>query len=294
MTKFCIAVLGDLNNDLLLTVADFPHIGGESLASEQRSQLGGSASNTAIVLQRLGAQARLIACVGDDVAGNAAVETLDDIGVDTSSIVRSLVEPTSTNVVIRTPDGERTMFAYRGASAVLSEDAIGPATLEGMSWLHLSGYALLQQPQRGAALRAISLAHETGIPISLDVPTVQWRDASDSILEVLPQLALLMISERGAAALVDEPSELLDAGCEMLALKRGERGCRIVTQEEDVSVPASVVDVVDTTGAGDSFAAAAIIAVLEGTDAATIGERANDAGGRAAATHGAGQSLLAG
>lgn len=290
---FRIAVLGDLNNDLLLTVAGFPAVGGEQLASKQRSQLGGSASNTAIVLQRLGAQARLIACVGQDVAGIAAVETLDELGIDTSSIVRSPDEPTSTNVVILTPDGERTMFAYRGASAVLAETAITAEALDGVDWLHLSGYALLQQPQRSAALRAISLAAAGGIPISLDVPTVQWRDASDSILELVPKLALLMISEKGATAIAGDPRELLAAGCAMLALKRGANGCRILTRDEDVSVPAAVVDVVDTTGAGDSFAAGAIVAVLNGGDAATIGERANDAGGRAAATHGAGQSLLA-
>lgn len=293
MTKFRVAVLGDLNNDLLLTVAGYPTIGGEALASEQRTQVGGSGSNTAIVLQRLGAQVRLISSVGQDAAGDYALATLAEIGVDTRAIVRSAIEPTSTNVVVLTPDGERTMFAYRGASAVLFAEAITAATLDGVDWLHLSGYALLQEPQRSAALHAMTLAAAAGVPISLDVPTVQWRDASDSILEVVPQLALLMISERGAASLVDDPSELLQAGCEMIALKRGARGCRILTLDKDVAAPAAVVEVVDTTGAGDSFAAGAIFAVLEGGDAAVIGERANAAGGRAAATYGAGQSLFA-
>lgn len=288
-----IAVLGDLNNDLLLTVAGFPSIGGEALASGQRTQLGGSASNTAIVLQRLGAKARLIACVGEDVAGSAALETLRSIGIDTSSIARSSVEPTSTNVVILTPGGERTMFAYRGASAVLSKESITDATLEGMNWLHVSGYALLQEPQRGAALRAMKLASAAGVPMSLDVPTVQWTDTRASILEIASQLTLLAISERGANAIARDPRQLLDAGCRVLALKRGATGCRIVTHDEDVAVPAATITVVDTTGAGDSFAAGAILAVLEGADAATIGERANHAGARAASTHGAGQALLA-
>jgi ribokinase len=264
-----IAVLGDLNNDLLLTVAELPKIGGEALASLQRTQLGGSASNTAIVLQRLGTQARLIACVGDDVAGNAAVQTLDGLGIDTSAIVRSTVEPTSTNVVVLTPGGERTMFAYRGASAVLSANSITGATLNDMSWLHVSGYALLQEPQRGAALRAMELARLAGLRISLDVPTVQWMDAAASILDIVHQLDLLAISERGA------------------------KGCRIVTHDEDVTAPAVTIEVIDTTGAGDSFAAGAILAVLDGADAATIGARANLAGARAASTFGAGEALLA-
>lgn len=293
MTTPRVAVLGDLNNDLLLTVAGFPKVGGEALASEQRTQVGGSASNSAIVLQRLGAKARLIACVGQDAAGDYAVATLDDVGIDTDFIVRHASEPTSTNVVVLTPDGDRTMFAYRGASAFLSADAVTDAALLDMDWLHVSGYALLQEPQRGAALCAMELAGEAGVPISLDVPTVQWRDAPASILEVAPQLALLVISERGANAIVDDPRVLLDAGCAMLALKRGPQGCRIVTVDEDVSVPAAVVDVVDTTGAGDSFAAGAILAVLDGADATAVGERANDAGGRAVSSRGAGQALVA-
>lgn len=293
MPTFRIAVLGDLNSDLLLTVAGYPSIGGEALASGQRTQVGGSASNTAIVVQRLNAQARLIACVGNDAAGDAAVATLEALGIDTRSVVRSPVEPTSTNVVILTPGGERTMFAYRGASAVLNADSITDHVLEGMDWLHVSGYALLQEPQRGAALRAITLAGAAGIPVSLDVPTVQWTQAGASILEIASHLTLLAISESGARAIVRDPRDLLEAGCSVLALKRGANGCRIVTRDEDVSVPAAVVDVVDTTGAGDSFAAGAILAVLEAADAVTIGERANRAGADAASTHGAGQALSA-
>lgn len=288
---FRIAVLGDLNNDLLLTVDGYPEIGGEALASQQRSQLGGSASNTAIMLQLLGAQSRLVACVGRDAAGDTAVEVLGELGVDTSSIVRSEDEPTSTNVVILTPGGERTMLAYRGASAVLAEQNISDAALEGVDWLHLSGYALLRDPQRGAALRAVELARERGVRLSMDVPTVQWQSAPESILEVAPKLALLLISERGAASIVSEPRELVAAGCEVVALKRGSLGCRILTSADDITVPAEKVEVVDTTGAGDSFAAGAILSVLDGEDPAGIGRRANVAGARAAATHGAGQSL---
>lgn len=293
MPTFRIAVLGDLNSDLLLTVAGYPGIGGEALASHQRTQVGGSASNTAIVLQRLNAQARLIACVGNDAAGDAAVAALEGMGIDTRSIARSLVEPTSTNVVILTPGGDRTMFAYRGASAVLDAESVTDTTLEGTDWLHVSGYALLQDPQRGAALRAIELASAAGIPISLDVPTAQWTHAGASIPDVAAHLTLLAISETGAHAIMGDPLGLLEAGCRVLALKRGEHGCRIVTRDEDVSVPAAAADVVDTTGAGDSFAAGAILAVLQGADAATIGQRANRAGARAASTHGAGQALWA-
>jgi sugar/nucleoside kinase (ribokinase family) len=104
---------------------------------------------------------------------------------------------------------------------------------------------------------------------------------------------LLAISERGVHTIGGDPRHLLDAGCRVLALKRGAKGCRILTRDEDVTVPAAVLDVVDTTGAEDSFAAGAILAVLEGVDAATIGARANYAGARAASTRGAGQALFA-
>lgn len=289
-----VAVLGDLNNDLLLTIDAYPRIGGEALASGQVSQLGGSASNTAIALQRLGGQARLVSCVGQDAPGDVAVAVLGEIGVQTDAVVRHPSEPTSTNVVVITPEGDRTMFAYRGASAQLSASAIPSGVLDGVDWLHVSGYALLQEPQRSAALHVLALAGAAAVPISLDVPTVQWSEASETILEIVAELEVLVISEAGARSIAADARELLNAGCGMLALKRGAEGCRILTREEDVAVPAEPVTVVDTTGAGDSFAAAVILAVLYGADAATVGARANQAGARAASVRGAGQALLVG
>jgi ribokinase len=196
-----VALLGDLNIDQTLTVPAIPAPGGDAVASSQQTQVGGSATNTAIAVRRLGLRARLIARVGDDPLAAAARRALLAEGVDLGQVSVDPVEPTATNVVLVTPDGERTMYAYRGANAALAPEHVPPTALDGVRALHLSGYALLAGPQRYAAERAAAEAVRRRIPVTLDVPVAAAERAGAAILAMLPAVAVTMVGEPEARTL---------------------------------------------------------------------------------------------
>lgn len=164
-----VMLLGDLNIDLGLDMQSFPGPGGDGVAHRQRVGFGGSAANTAVVLQKLGVPTAMLSSIGQDAWGDAALAGLAAIGVDTSHIRRTPDDSTSLNVIAVTPDGERTMLAYRGASRGFGRDMLPVAALQSARHLHISGYALLEEPQRGAAIEAAALAGAAGVSISLDV-----------------------------------------------------------------------------------------------------------------------------
>lgn len=291
-----VLVLGDLNIDLALDVPEFPAPGGEGVATRQRIGFGGSASNTAVVLQRLGLRTALLSCVGDDEWGALAIAGIGAIGVDTSLVRRCPDEGTSLNIVAVTPDGERTMLAYRGASARLTPES-APADLGGVRHLHISGYALLADPQRSAAVAAARHARAAGVPVSLDVPVDAAGSAPATLLDFLSLVDVAVLGTDEARRLTGAGEDAAAAravaehGPGMVALKRGAGGALILAEGRLVEIPAPPVTAVDSTGAGDSFCAGLIAGLLRGADAGQAGLLATACGAAAVTVRGAGASL---
>lgn len=291
-----VLVLGDLNIDLALDVPEFPLPGGEGVASRQRIGFGGSAANTAVVLRQLGLSTALLACLGEDEWGTLAVSGISAVGVDTSLLQRSDRDGTSLNIVAVTPDGERTMLAYRGASSLLDPASV-PGDLRGVRCLHLSGYALLAEPQRLAATTAATRARAVGVPVSLDVPVDLACSASPELLAFLPLVDILVIGADELHRLTGisdpEPSARAVAryGPGTVAVKQGAGGVVLLTGDDVTQAPAPRVDVVDSTGAGDSFCAGLVFALLRGAAPADAARLANACGAAAVATLGAGARL---
>ncbi|MDQ4214359.1 carbohydrate kinase family protein [Microbacterium capsulatum] len=286
-------LLGDLNIDLFLDIPALPRPGGDGVATHQRTGFGGSAANTAVVLQRLGIDVALLACIGDDDWGTAALSGISETGVDTRLVRRTVAEGTSLNVVAVTPDGERTMLAYRGASPLLDVDAV-PERFG--RHLHLSGYALLGDPQRAAAFVAARRARATGATVSLDVP-VDPTACAEELLALLPLVDVLVIGAEEARALTGAGDEraalraLAARGPAVVAMKRGADGALLHADGTFTDLPAPRVDVVDSTGAGDSFGAGLVFALLRGADPGTACAFATACGAAAVAVRGAGASL---
>lgn len=294
-----IAVLGDVNVDLVLDVQSLPEAGGDAVARGQLLQLGGSAANTAVVLARLGHPVRLAGRIGSDSNGTLAQATLRDEGICVDHLSIDPVEPTSVNVVAVTPDGERTMYAYRGANARLAPEHLRPDLLSGARALHLSGYALLSDPQRSAARAAVRSAKESATPITLDVPVAGATQARDATWQLLGDLDLLVVGEPELLALTGcsaaEPAMGMIAAetTAVVVVKAGARGGRWYEQADasPVQVDGLDVAVVDTTGAGDAFMAGLVHALAVGLDPLAGLVLANTLGGLAATTRGAGPSL---
>jgi len=253
-------------------------------------------ANTAVALSALGVQTALISCVGRDTWGEQAIAQLGICGVDTSFVKQSASEGTSINVITVTPDGERTMFAYRGASVELDAEAV--PDLAGARHLHISGYALLAEPQRSAVFCATERAKCAGFTISMNIPVGPANTVPDILRDFIPQLDLVMLGAQQAKALtgVAETSvaveEIAKLGVSSVAVTLAEAGSMLWEKGQLTSVAALRLNTVDTTGAGDSFSAGLIFSRLLGVaDVETQCFFANSCGGAAVEVQGAGAAL---
>jgi ribokinase len=232
-----LVVLGDLMVDVVTRMSG-PLARGSDTQAAIAVHGGGSGANVAAWAAWLGTPVVLACRVGDDERGRAAVAQLR--GVD----VRAAVDPerpTGTCVVLVEPGGERTMLPDPGAND-------GPLPeVESGDRLHVAGYALLRDGPRASALAAIERARAAGVPVSVDPSS--WALLRPG---AIPPVDLLLPNAEEAARV---------AGGE-LVVKLGAAGARW----GDVQVPAEPVGVVDTTGAGDAFAAGLLSALLAGAD----------------------------
>jgi len=292
-----VVALGDINVDVIAHIPRYPPQGGDGLAERMSVHSGGSAANTAIALARLGLDVGLIGRVGEDPLAEWALEELTEAGVDLSAVQRDPEAMTGLMFIAVTPDGERTMFGYRGANARTDPDLLDEAYIAGAHLLHLSSYALLEAPQREAALRALEMAHRAGLKVTLDVGLEAATKLAGEIRNLASQVDLIFLTLAEAERLTERRDaegaveRLLSWGVEAAALKLGGRGCLVGTGDEVFAAPAFAVEVKDTTGAGDAFDAGFLFGRLRGLGWRESALLANALGALAAAVEGAGGSL---
>lgn len=299
MTDFMpkVALLGDINMDVFLDVPLYPAPGGDTHVYEMSVRSGGSVSNTAVALSRLGTAAELIGCTGRDAWGDAALAALQREAIDLTHVQRHEGAGTGLIFVAVTPDGERTMFSYRGANALLDGQRITEAVFESVDWLHLSGYAFLRPPQSAAAWRAAQLARQLGIPLSLDLGVEPTRAMGADLPRLLSMLDLLVLSDAeaesltGSADLSRAVEILLDGGVKSIGMKLGRQGCLAADRSLSVRIPILEVEAVDTTGAGDAFSAGMIYAALAGLGLGARALLGNAYGALAATCRGGGAAV---
>jgi ribokinase len=191
-----IVLLGDICIDLLLAVDMYPEHGADGMAERLDMQLGGGTNNSAITLSRLGVTAVPLACTGKDAWADYLLDRMAWVGVDIQYICTKPEATTGITIVAVTPDGERTMFSYRGANIVYSPQDVSEAAFDGAGWLHLSAYALLEPPQRDALWRAVELAHSRKIPVSLDLNDDVVVRRPNEVLRLLPRLHTCILGRR--------------------------------------------------------------------------------------------------
>lgn len=265
-----IVVLGDVMVDVV-TRLSAPLAPGSDAPAVIRFHGGGSAANTAAWLAHAGAEPVLVGRVGDDERGRGARDELRAAGVD-ARLVADPELPTGTCVVIVGPDGERTMAPDAGANDGLSDADLPDEVLGAAGHLHVAGYALLRAGSRPAARTAIARALERGITVSVDPSSAallspQFLDHADGAGLLLPNAdEARMLSgevdpERAARALATRFGEVV--------VTLGADGALWTDGRESVRADAVRVEAaVDSTGAGDAFAAGLLAARLEGADPA--------------------------
>jgi len=239
------------------------------------TQGGGAAANVASWLASNGTPTYLVTRVGDDAAGRTLLDELDRYGVEHSTTV---VDGLSTGVVIVIVDalGERTMFPDSGANA-----GLGLADLPDLSdytTLYLSGYPLINPISRPGVLQIIEKAKSVGLPIVFDPATVGvLREVGiPTVREWLKNMDVLILNEEEAHFLsgIGNPIEAASALLELVptvVIKRGGAGALAQSREHSlVQVPAISTTVINTTGAGDAFAAGFIQVWVETKDSSRL------------------------
>ncbi|MFC2030111.1 carbohydrate kinase family protein [Chloroflexota bacterium] len=267
-----IIALGDVNADIIARFPEYPAKGQNSVALSSEFHGGGSAANTVMALAQMGLRVGLIARVGSDPWGLEATQALAAAGVDLSNLQRDPEALTGVMYIVVTPDGERTMLGDRGANALTDPEEIEEATFSGARLFYLSGYALLVEPQRSAALRGLACARHHGLAVALDPGLLGSEAAREEVRSLLPETGVFLPSRDEATALtgLSDPTQCLEAfldqGVQVVALKLGRDGCLVGSDSGRYQVPAFAVAARDSTGAGDSFAAGFLAAHLAGLD----------------------------
>jgi ribokinase len=248
-----IVVVGDLMADVV-AAHDAPLARGSDTPARTRLQGGGGGGNVAAWLAHAGAEVALVGRVGGDALAAVALAGLDGVDLRVARDGR-----TGICVVLVGPDGERTMLPDPGANDAPAEP---PADLFAQgNVLYLSGYTLLRPASRPTAHDALARAREAGMPIALDA-------ASAAPLAGAPEFASWAGAVDVLFANEDELAALGEHDTRELVVKRGAGGATWTDGSREVSAAAEPVEAVDTTGAGDAFAAGFLMAWGDGPERA--------------------------
>jgi sugar/nucleoside kinase (ribokinase family) len=248
------------------------------IVEDAKQVSGGSAANTMAGLASFGAKGRFIGKVKDDNLGRSFAADLRNIGVhfDTTMATDSL--PTACSIIAVTPDGHRSMSTYLGACRELLPDDIDASEIGAAHILYIEGYLWDEKLPKAAIRKAIAAAKGAGrkVAFTLSDPFCVGRYRDEFLHLMKTDIDILFANEEEAKALfeVDTFNEALKAAKAwhgLAALTRSENGCVIAGPDGEMHVlPAERVSrVVDTTGAGDQFAAGFLYGVSRNRDLRT-------------------------
>ena len=240
---------------------------GERLAQQYGSQraAGDSAANTMSGLARLGAKAGFLTMMGNDEMGQFFTDEMTRTGVEMLALKSDT--PTGRVIAMVTPDGERTFATCLGASIELSPDDIKSELFDNWDIFYIEGY-LVANPDM--LRKAISTAKDKGLKIAIDLASYNVVEESrDFLLELVNNYVdIVFANEQEALALTGmEPEKALHyiaERCEIAVVKIGAKGAYIQRGNEIVTIPPLKADVVDTTGAGDMWAAGFLAGLVKG------------------------------
>jgi len=254
--------IGDVMLDVITKIQVMPsqiNYGSDTPANIS-THGGGAAGNVASWLTRADAQATIVGHVGNDAAGSALVTEFDQLGVRHHNLV---VDDGHSGVVVVLvdPTGERTMFPDNGANSGLQITDL--PELDDYNAVYISGYSPLDPMSLPGIKAMITKIRNAGIPIYFDPASVGGMKevAIDEVQSWLPLMDVLLLNEEEAIYLsghgdIELALDTLLEQCKTIVIKRGSHGAVGKSRGgESVSIPAISVDVADTTGAGDAFAA---------------------------------------
>lgn len=244
---------------------------------------GGSAANTVVGVASMGGRAAFIGKVAEDEFGRIFRHDIGAAGVTfkTPAVVDSN-RATSRSLILVTPDGQRTMNTYLGISTDLDQGEVDPEVIEKSKIVYLEGYLFDRDEAKTAFRQAVEIANKAGrkVALTLSDSFCVDRHRAEFLALIRSGIGILFANESEILSLYetqnfDEAVRNVARDTKLAALTRSEKGSVIVAEGESIHIePEPVRKVVDTTGAGDLYAAAFLWAVardMDLTDAGRLG-----------------------
>jgi ribokinase len=255
-------VVGSIHLDWILRVPALPAPGDTVLASSRTTSPGGKGANQAVTLRRLGAEVEMVGVVGDDDAGRELLANFDAIGVGRGHVRVAPGEPSGIAIVAVDATGDNGILVAPGASGTLAPADV--AALDGADVVLLQ----LEVPLETVSA-TVAAARAAGVPVVLNAAPA--RPLPDTLLAALDVLVVnegeaLALAGDGAADPAQAAAALLARGAGAVVVTLGGDGALVVDAAGSTPIPAHAVEVLDTTGAGDTFVAAIAAGVGEGRD----------------------------
>lgn len=250
--------------------------------SEAIVAAGGSAANTMTGIASFGGKAGYIGKVADDALGARFREEFRAAGVAFDTPARSAPPGTARSIIAVTPDGHRSMNTYLGASTLLNPEDIDAELIRAGETLFLEGYLFDRDEAKAAFVHAAEIARAAGRKVALtlsDKFCVDRHRVSFAHL-VAGHVDILFANEAEILALYEQDDLSTAAAaakraCPIVAITRSAAGSLIVTDGETITVPAVPTNVVDSTGAGDQYAAGFLFGYARGRPLAECGALAS-------------------
>jgi sugar/nucleoside kinase (ribokinase family) len=267
-----VVVIGELNIDAVACgLSEAPKMGAEILASDFRLTLGSASGIFACGVAKLGHDVAFVAKVGSDDFGEFCLAALRDAGVSTRHVSRDEHLKTGVTISLSTHK-DRALVTYLGSIAAMGPEHVKRSWLEGHSHLHMTSY-FLQTRMQPSFPQMFRDARELGLSTSFDPNSDPSHSWGDSIRDVFAYTDLLFLNGTEALQLTRARNaraalKALSKEVPCAVIKLGARGALAVREGEITSAPGFKVEPIDTTGAGDSFAAGFVSSYLRGRSVA--------------------------
>jgi sugar/nucleoside kinase (ribokinase family) len=234
---------------------------------------GGSAANTIVGIASLGARAAYVGKVRDDQIGRLYTHDIRAAGVAFETKPAANGPATGCSYILVTPDGERTMNTYLGAAQDLMPSDIDPEAVAASAFVYLEGYLWDPANAKEAFVKAAKIAHQAGRQVALTLSDSFCVDRyRDEFLQLMREgtVDLVFANEAELHSLYrtsdfDTAVKQLRSDVGLAAVTRSEKGCVVASKQDMIAVPAFPIEkMVDTTGAGDLFAAGFLFGLSRG------------------------------
>jgi sugar/nucleoside kinase (ribokinase family) len=265
-----IACIGLSSWDRLIAVLEYPPIGGQADVLEEVSAPGGTTTNTAVALARLGARVAIATAIGDDERGTTLRRSLEEAGVDTGWLtVKAGLKTDLATVIISRQPLERTIYWEQGAQLERGDQL-------DIAWLFGGDVLVVDVADVPLRRFLVDLPAHT-MPTARILGPLTYlanNDLPDAFDLALRHDAIVgnehdLLDVTGTWTLSDAvtalQSRMRGADLRAALITRGGEGCRVVTETQSLNIPAFSVEVVDPTGAGDAFSAALLLEIALAT-----------------------------